>query len=214
LKETKKDLKEVLDENEVLKQELKEKEKLERRVIELKDSRYIVYVAAISNEIKAEEYAKGLLNAKKTDVYATHLSMFLNEHKIEDKALKNRFIESIVQTKDYQRIIDLMKNSKQFPFMEVLDYILEQNNNYQNSDFWLNYIIPLAIINKPCASYAVDKIIESGNVEVITITIYYIENEALRKKLQEALDKIPNLDQEYKNTKLKKEVIARVRNIS
>ena len=189
------------------------KEKLERRVIELNDSRNIVFVANIASEGTINEFGKSLLNAKKTELYAVHLCMFLSEHKIEDKELKSKIIEAIMQSGDYRRIINLLKSTDDVPYMEIIDHILSENDNAKNPDFWISYIIPLALCVKPCSGYATDKIIESNNAEVITITIYYIENDELRAKLQEALDRIPNLEQEYKKTNLQEKVIARVREI-
>lgn len=189
----------------------KTKELLERRVIELKDSRYIVAVANIATIVSINEFAEGLLNAKETDIYAVHLSMFLKDHEVDNKDSRDKIIKGIVESKDYIRIIDLIKNTENTTYIGMIDYILNENNNAKKTDFWLNYIIPLAICNRPCSSYAVDKIIESKNVEIITIAIYYMENEELREKLQNALNGIPNLDDEYKGTKLKREMILRVR---
>ena len=187
------------------------KELLERRVIELKDPRYIVAVANIATIVSINEFAEGLLNAKKTDIYAVHLSMFLKDHEVDNKDSRDKIIKGIVESKDYIRIIDLIKNTENTTYIGMIDYILNENITAKKTDFWLNYIITLAICNRPCSSYAVDKIIESKNVEIITIAIYYMENEELREKLQNALNGIPNLDDEYKGTKLTREMILRVR---
>ena len=51
------------------------------------------------------------------------------------------------------------------------------------------------------------------NVEIITITIYYIKNAELREKLLNALNAVPELDKKYEETKLASEVIERVRHL-
>lgn len=189
------------------------KEKLERRILELKNSRYIVCTASIATVVSIEEYATSLLEAKKDDCYGVHLCMFLQNHHIPKDAIRSKFIETLMKTNDYLRIIDLIKKSDCVSYTYMIDYMLEEKDNYKNPDFWLNYIIPIAICNKPCSLYAVDKIIENKNVEIITIAIYYMENEKLRQKLQESLNKIPNLDEEYRKTTLSSNVLTRVRTI-
>lgn len=186
------------------------KESLERRIIELKDSAYIVSVANMSSTISIDEFAFGLLDAKRTDEYGAHLYLFLCEHEIPDKDIEHEIVEALIATCDYRRIIDLIKSFDNVPYKRIINILLNNPTNYSNPNFWLNYIIPLAIANEPYSNYAIDKIVKSGNIEFITIALYYIENEAHRLKLTEALNRIPNLHAAYDKANLNDKVIQRV----
>lgn len=183
---------------------------LAKRIIALKNSLDIILTSEMIDGVSVREYAEGLLNSKPTEHYGAHLSTFLNAHELESDLQKST-IEALIKTSDYFRIINLIKNTESDLHMKLIDHILQEENNYENPDFWLSYIIPLAISNKPCANYAVAKIIESNNVEIITITIYYLEDLELKIRLEEALNQIPNLDQKYQSTALKETVISKVR---
>lgn len=187
---------------------------LAHRVIALKNARDILFVSNIVSEISLIEYANAMLNAKKDEFYGVHLCMFMKDHELPAGEIKTDFINKILKSNDYKRISDLIKETDNVPYAEMIDYLLKVETNYYNTDFWLNYILPLATSNKSCASYAVQKIIESNNIEVISITIYYINDEFLRQKLQNALNKVADLNKELSKTTLGDKVITRVRDLS
>lgn len=183
---------------------------LGRKIINLKEARYIIFIAKCISEISINEYAEGLLNAHKNNLYGVHLNMFLKDNDIEDQDLRNKLIAELLKTSDYKSIVNLIKNTD-IPYTEIIDSILTENNNYQKPDFWLNYIIPIAISKNASASYATSKIIESNNIEIISIAIYYIEDEELRNKLEESLKQIPSFETKLRQTRLNENVITRIK---
>lgn len=93
----------------------------------------------------------------------------------------------------------------------MINYLLEKKPKI---DFYLKFILPIAISNKACSYYAVDKIIESHYLELITITIYYMEDEILRLKLQDYLSTINEFNEKLEKLSLTEEVKLRVRKVS
>lgn len=186
------------------------KKRLAYKLIELKSAEYIVWASLLVPEIDINEYAKGLLQSKRTMSYGVYICKLLETDKPIEEDIKSKLIEALISTGDFKRIIRLVENSEKGIYIKVINQLLNNHINYSDSNFWLNYIIPLAVCEKECSSYAVDKIISSGNVEFITITIYYIKDEELKKKLQESLKRIPNLNDAYDKANVSDKVIKRV----
>jgi len=183
--------------------------KLAHHIIDLKNAQEILSISHIVTEKSLTEYANAMLNAKKDELYGVHLCMFLSEHNLPDGELRTNIINSILESNDYRRILSLILEQDNVPYAEMIDYLLKNEENYQNSNFWLNYILPIAISNKPHASYAVQKIIESSNIEIISITINYLKDEILKRKLKTALINARQ-NEIFQNTKKEKSK-ARVR---
>ena len=189
---------------------LETKKRLASKLIELKIAEYIVWASYLVPEININEYAKGILQSKRTMSYGVYICKFLEANEFIEEDIKFKLIETLISTEDYKRIIRLVENSGKGIYVAIINQLLNNHINYSNPNFWLNYIIPLAVCEKDCSRYAVDKIIASGNIEFITITIYYIKDEELKKKLQEALKRIPNLNNAYDKANVSDKVIKRV----
>ena len=189
---------------------LETKKRLAYKLIELKSAEYIVWASHLVPEIDINEYAKGLLESKRTMSYGVYICKFLEANEFMEEDIKSKLIEALISTGDFKRIIRLVENPKSSIYVGVINQLLNNHINYSDSNFWINYIIPLAVCEKKCSSYAVDKIIASGNVEFITITIYYIKDEELKKKLQASLKRIPNLNDAYDKANVSDKVIKRV----
>lgn len=187
------------------------KMKIARKIIALRDSAKIMFVKELVPDVSIEEYAYGLLNSKPTYTFASDLCQFYSDCDDLDYELKNRILQAIIDSKDYLRICNFIKNNENIPYIKFIDSLLKEKENTSSSLFWTSYIIPLALCDKECSSYAVDKIIEYGDLEIITITACYMENVELKLRLQCALNKINNIDDKYKDLPLHYKVIERAR---
>lgn len=194
----------------IIKLDLETKINLARRIIELKDSSYIVGASKIVPEISSEEYAIGLLNAKVTPSYGTHICKFLEENNIENTETLTKLIEALISTNDILRINKLLKSLNESSSIKVIKILLNNCLNYSDPNFWLNCIIPLATSKCECANYATERIIKSGNIEFITITAYYMEDPVLKAKLKNSLKRVPNLNDAYEKANISDKVISRV----
>lgn len=191
-----------------LKQETKEI--LARRIIGLKDAGYIEYTSRLVPEISIEEYGIGILQATRTHSYGTHIYKFIEGKDFLNNDLYNKLIEALLSTSDFTRIVKLIENSNSENSIKLINQLLNNHINYSSSNFWLNYIIPLATSGCACASYVTDKIIRSGNIEYMTIALYYMKDEVLKLKLRSALKNIPNLNDAYDKANVSDKVIKRV----
>lgn len=184
---------------------------LVERLIELKDSLYIFFASNIVPEIPITEYANAMLNSEINAKYYIHLCMFYKSHQLPEGKLRDLFISSILESNNYRLISNLIIESNNVPYDIMINYLLEKKPKI---DFYLKFILPIAISNKACSYYAVDKIIESHYLELITITIYYMEDEILRLKLQDYLSTINEFNEKLEKLSLTEEVKLRVRKVS
>lgn len=151
------------------------------RVIEFNEPAAICAIASM-NILPLQDCITGLKKCK-VELASPYFYLIAYENDLDFLQIHD-MARVLLKSNDYIYIVKFILDIPGSPYEQMIDYLA------YDQEKGLRFLINLAISNHECAEYAVDKIIESGNRELIECALASVEDLVLQGKLRNGLNKI------------------------
>lgn len=154
--------------------------RLLKRIVELKDSQWIYLASTLelpfNEEFGVKDLAMGLVDAnQKSVLYSLNIVLYARDYANKEAPI-SELVLALVNVQDYDSIVKIIIECPQLEANSIIDFLMVS----MPRDSVIPYLMTLAKENQYYSYYAVEKLIEIGDVKALSVLVSLLRDDNMQ----------------------------------